>query len=615
MTNSVKKLASIVAAGACALGLVASCATQDSAQDQAAGAARLSRSQTIAMLQDKVGKAIAKAKVPGAAIAVAETDGLLWSEGFGVRDENGAPFGPDTVSNIGSVSKLFTAAAIMRLVELGKVELDAPVSRYLPDFKPRSWGPSPDGITIRGLLAHESGLQSDCLSGFSPDYSFKEAPARPNEDAVRLASETTICYKPFTIKSYSNLGYSLLGLVVEAASGKSFDTFVANELLRPIGMASSSFRYSADLEGRYARGKVKKDWIDVPVIRDWSAGSMMTSANDMVAFLTATLRSATKGLDRNEGGILSPASQQEMWRVQNEGVSRDFDTKQGLAWAIPLWSEYPGLSFYQHGGDISGFHARLIVEATTGIGVFIMVNGDDASLLPIVQEVFTAFALCERGQSVFVKPEQKKRERPTVLPLPDALSARVAGSWASPGGLTTVQLVGKRWVMNLSGQKFELVYRGNDVMGLRMRILGVVLPIKELESLTVTLEHAGGEELLMLRSDGTVAGACDRIAASSLTAAWVARLGDWEAVDPPKSSDFVRFSAMNLSTDPMSGALIVNATIQESEIPYPVGIRGDNEGFLLGHSRNLGSAIRASGLGADERLELYGMVFKRKTGK
>ena len=110
-------------------------------------------------------------KMTGLSIAVADSEGILWSEGFGFSDKKaGKSFNDDTISNVGSVSKLITAAAVLKLAETGKIDLDAPVSDYLEDFAPR--GGLPDNpVTVRMLLNHQSGLESDAFQDFFLGYS------------------------------------------------------------------------------------------------------------------------------------------------------------------------------------------------------------------------------------------------------------------------------------------------------------------------------------------------------------------------------------------------------------------------------------------------------------
>ena len=192
--------------------------------------------------------------IAGLGIAVSDASGTLWSSGFGVADRaSGRGFDSGTISNIGSVSKLFTATAIMKLVQEGRIDLDAPVSTYLPDFAPKNGAYDPAGVTIRGLLTHHSGPQSDYIRGFMSGSAQPAGYPRPYADNARLASETALCAAPGDVMSYSNLGYSLLGLVAEAVSGKDFPSYVRDSVFEPLGMSSSSFLIEDRFKDRCAR--------------------------------------------------------------------------------------------------------------------------------------------------------------------------------------------------------------------------------------------------------------------------------------------------------------------------------------------------------------------------
>ena len=251
--TKIVRLASICLA---ALVLSISCAMQTKSVQSLP--AVMGRDEAIVHTRSLILRAMKKDAIPGLSIVVSDANGILFTEGFGKADKDGKAFTADTLSAIGSVSKLFTATAIMNLAQEGKLDLDAPVSHYLPDFKPRTWGPSPDGITVRNLLCHESGLQSDVLEDWNPGGLFRDQADRPYADNAKIASNTTICYEPYTINSYSNFGYSILGLIVESASGMSFNDYVVKEVLTPIGMDSSSFTFRKDLTERYAQGLNKR---------------------------------------------------------------------------------------------------------------------------------------------------------------------------------------------------------------------------------------------------------------------------------------------------------------------------------------------------------------------
>ena len=175
--------------------------------------------------------------IPGLAIAVVNRDELLWEAGFGVRNrESGKPVNRETVFSLQSITKLFTATAIMKEVQKGTIDLDAPITKYLPDFSVNSrFSEHPEEkITVRHLLHHASGLTHEAAVGNNYDaYS-------PSFDAhVATISDTWLKYPVGQQRSYSNLGYDLAGYILQKQSGIPYETYMEDSLLTPLGMNRS----------------------------------------------------------------------------------------------------------------------------------------------------------------------------------------------------------------------------------------------------------------------------------------------------------------------------------------------------------------------------------------
>lgn len=224
---------------------------------------------------------------------VLEMDGdVVLERGYGcaVRHEC-EPFEPDTIAQIGSLTKQFTAAAVLRLAENGRVDLDAPIGRYLTDVPA-----SAARITPEQLLTHASGLPEYCGADF-------DEISRP--DFVRQCLAAPPGFEPGTQTAYSNVGYGALAVIVERVSGRPLEAFLREEILEPAGLRSTGYFVSRD-DGRFAHGYL--DGEDQGNIRDriaalggdwWNLrgnGGMQASARDMYRWYRAV----------NEAGSLSP---------------------------------------------------------------------------------------------------------------------------------------------------------------------------------------------------------------------------------------------------------------------------------------------------------------------
>ncbi|MGH3427678.1 MAG: serine hydrolase domain-containing protein, partial [Mycobacteriales bacterium] len=199
--------------------------------------------------------------VPGISYGVVSRSGLVRAGGHGVMYGHGPRPGAATVFRIASMTKSFTAAAIMILVERGALNLTDPVSRYVPEFGkvqlPTSDSPQ---VTIAMLLSMSGGLPTDDAWADRQESMSRDAFGRLLTDGIRFVST------PGTAYEYSNLGFTALGCVIEAASGLGYRDFVDQHLIRPLGMTSTGFDTSAAAADRIATGHTRLDdrWQAVP---------------------------------------------------------------------------------------------------------------------------------------------------------------------------------------------------------------------------------------------------------------------------------------------------------------------------------------------------------------
>jgi len=185
-------------------------------------------------------------RIPGAALAVVQGGQVVHTQGYGEATA-GRPMTPTTPMFIGSVSKSFTAVAVMQLVEQGRVSLDAPVQQYLPYFTLRN-PQQASKITVRHLLNQTSGLAPASLpnDALSEDASLRQA--------VDLLADATLVAEPGSAFLYCNHNYTLLGLLVETVSGESYGDYIQNHIFTPLGMEQSYISKSDAVQAGLAQG-------------------------------------------------------------------------------------------------------------------------------------------------------------------------------------------------------------------------------------------------------------------------------------------------------------------------------------------------------------------------
>lgn len=309
---------------------------------------------------------LADKKLPSVAIALFDKSGILWSGAWGTTDAAGKLSAtPDTIYRAGSVSKLFTDVAVMRLVEQGKIDLDAPVTTYLPEFKPQN--PFGKPITLRHLMTHRSGLVREAPRGHYFDND-----AKGQGDAVASLNQTTLVAEPGTVTKYSNAGIAVVGEVVARVAGKSYEGAVTALVLQPLGMKDSRFSRAA-LSRPVAYSQMNSfdggRWEAPPLeLGTPAAGSLYTSAVELARFGQAMLRRGA--LDK--GCLLTEASLAEMWREQYAAPGgRRFGLGFGLG-------ELDGPRTVGHGGAVYGHVTDLKLMPEAGIGVVVLATVDSS---------------------------------------------------------------------------------------------------------------------------------------------------------------------------------------------------------------------------------------------
>ena len=189
----------------------------------------------ITVMRQRIAHEMDDKQLPALAIALVDDQRIVWSQGFGYQDAaHKIPATPDTVFRVGSVSKLFTDIGIMRLVAAGKLNLDAPVTTYLPNFHPAN--PFGAAITLRELMSHRSGLVREPPIGHYFDSS-----APTLQATVDSLNQTTLVYPPGTRTKYSNAALATVGYVLQTVSRDPYATYLTRSVLAPLGMTHSSF--------------------------------------------------------------------------------------------------------------------------------------------------------------------------------------------------------------------------------------------------------------------------------------------------------------------------------------------------------------------------------------
>jgi len=309
-------------------------------------------------------------RLPGLALGIVEGDRIVHLQGFGDAGPSGRPVTPQTPFVLASTTKSFTALAVMQLVEAGKVDLDAPVQRYLPWFRLADPAASAR-ITVRHLLNQTSGLADPTESVTKGDGSDAAL-----EHAVRALSAVQPRHPAGQAFGYSNMNYSTLGLIVQTVSGQSYEDYVRQHVLAPLGMTNS---YSSPVEARrHGLATGHRYWFGRPVAFQMPysraavpAGYLSASAEAMSHYLIAHLNAGRYQTTR----VLSPAGIAELHRPAIKLIGPDRDIAYAMGWYA---EKVDGLSLLWHPGNAPNFHADVLLAPQDRWGVVVLANGHNA---------------------------------------------------------------------------------------------------------------------------------------------------------------------------------------------------------------------------------------------
>lgn len=318
--------------------------------------------------------------IPGAAVAVIDKGRVAFARGYGMANvEHAVPVTPDTVFQSGSVGKQFTAAGILCLVEDGKIRIDDPVAKYLPEV-PASWAP----IRIRHLLTHTSGI---------PDYATESFDYRGDYDdakIVALARELPLEFPAGSRWKYSNTGYALLGIIIDRVTGHHYSELLRERIFAPLGMRSARLIDEASIVPHRAAGYrlmhgelANQEWVS-PTLNTTADGSLYLSLNDMIAW-DAGLRA---------GQVLSATSWQQIYTpvTLTDGSTYPY----GYGWYV---SVSPGQEIHEHGGAWQGFKTYIRRYLGDDVTVIVLANLGDADPARFTDHVAVAWLPKLAGQS------------------------------------------------------------------------------------------------------------------------------------------------------------------------------------------------------------------------
>jgi len=392
--------------------------------------------------------------VPGMTVAIVDAvNDFTWTYGFGYADvAGGVPIDEFTLFNLASISKPFTAIAVMQLVEQGIIDLDEPVTTYLPNFRVPSDMVIPGvdvsgtgdyrNITVRMLLSHASGLQNDFMASgvltsvdYNPDFM---------DTFIELLAEFPMLTPEASVFSYNNNAYTLLGVMLAHLAGYDsaffgYQSVMDENIFRPLGMELSTFILEDRHMARLAHPYIDADNRDEKLFYNpLPTGGIFSNAHDMARFMHMILNGGVLDGVR----ILEESTLAQMFTHQNFNFAEAPDVMMNMRPGIGFihTTELTGFEHWGHGGNLIHYHSHMAFDLDAGIGVFVSVNslsGINVSPDQLAALVLQ-WAVFETTGAVNV-PESDETVYPVALSIDELMS--IEGFYSFPNASEFVHIV------------------------------------------------------------------------------------------------------------------------------------------------------------------------------
>jgi len=519
-------------------------------------------------------------KTVGLSIALVDNQKIVWQKGYGYADKsNDIKATPKTRYRAGSITKLFTGMATMKLVEECKMNIDKPLKTYLSEFNIKSRFGSTDNITPRTIMTHHSGLPSDWV-----DREFSENPL-PYNQLVDVIQDSYVAYKPNKIFSYSNLGVSLLGSAIEETSGELYADYIKKVLFTPMGMHESDLKMSLSGE------MTSKSYIQNQEVSEFPIGVIPAGALNTTVIDLSKLGIMINNQGRINGKqVITSDSLKKMFIVQNRYVKLDLNmtvAKIGLSWFIDTHILPNTEPVYQHGGDTIGQNAFFMVAPDSKLAVVVMTNSQSSN----AKEIAT---------TLLQKAWEKKTGRKLLL---NTTKKKITNSFLIEG----------TYISDIFGEKLNIIKNSDGSYLVEIEDETIPLIKTELgtysstylEGLELYGQHIDGEDIIVGRNGNKQMIVAVKVTPHVIPSTWKNALGKYtiiEQLDTERSQYHDIFLVIE------DGFLLAKSGEGEDISTNILRVINDNEAIIEGLGRGKRETVRYE----DGIISFYGLKYKHE---
>ncbi len=518
-----------------------------------------------------------KHRITGLSVALVDDQKIVWSEGFGFSDKSTNREATNTTAyQAGSVSKLFTAMAVMKLRQSGKIDLDAPIKDAVPEFALNTRFDSIDKITLRNILSHHAGIPDTIIDGMwtnEPD-SYKSVTTRLNRYYA--------AFQPNTVFAYSNAAYSVAGHAIENTSGMPYTRYVEESLLRPLEMDNSNIGFN--ISGKDA-AKSYWDGQEVPVIglRDLPAGGLVTTVNDL-----SNLVKLINGNGFYKSQLFSPQTMQEMLEVQTFDSAYEPDGFNAIGWFHFSRFLDDKHTVIGHMGQTMAHSAALVIAPEIKLGVVLLANSPSSGGLEQIADEILRLSHTVKTLKPLASIDAPKVYSKALI----GTEASFEGDYISNFGYINISRDAEKYSVMVDGEKLQLTSNNAGGYSLTAKLLGLI-PVKLPETGDQTFfarEHADKKMIFARRPTGQTTLIATSIKSQNRNPAWDARLGNYSLSNPIETDlDFFKINGVELAYVDGYYHLSVNGSMGDQKMP--LSVVNDSEATLQGYIRGRGETI------------------------
>lgn len=538
--------------------------------------------------------------IPAISLCLVNAQYALWCEGFGHADqETERAAGPHTLYRAGSLAKPVTAIAVMQLAEQDMLDIDQPLNAYLTEFSIRSrFDTVAKPITVRNVLSHHAGLPTDLNKGMWTAQSYT--------GVVSALRDEYAAFPPELVFSYSNVGYTLLGHMVEQVAGKSYVDYVRQRILDPVGMRASRMAQVPpdipDMAKGYREGRPSPP---LP-IRDLPAYGLHTSAADLGRLLRAIL--AGGAIDGKR--ILDKGTLEEMFEPQNHNISLDLDIVNGLGWFMEHGSIPDAGAVVRHGGTTLSFGGEVIVAPEKGLAVVVLANAEGSrGVTSKLGESILSRVIRSNADMVptdiFITQLEKE--------VKDFQPAEMSGNYATDFGLISIRPKDAKLCACIVEETFDLIPYPNGWFGIGESARGSLPPsFRPLTEMRFQTQQVDGREVVVAKKGEKRIVLGEKIPPAPVPDSWLKRIGSYEVTNQDEG-----FPLVEPELKLQDGQLCMSyklPRLSAKTIQVPLRPISDTEAIILGLGRTRGETLRIIHTAGEERLRYSGFVGKKVSG-